>query len=85
MNKEGARAIIFNGMTTHSSVVNKEECEAISAGFCVFKFNKAKGKIQVKCYGKSTSLGISSDSLFDQKIINRTLTRTHPLIGCYNT
>lgn len=80
MDKYQARAILFNGMITHSSVVNLKESTPISAGFCSIVMKVSTGKMGIECWGKSTSLEIESEKSFDQEIIARTLTRKHPYI-----
>lgn len=71
----GARAIIFNGMITHSSVV-PESFKVHSAGFCVLGTNN-KNELHAKCYGESSSLGVKSDPIFDAQTVRKTLTRNH--------
>jgi len=75
--KDQARAIIFNGMVTHSTVV-PQDFECIGAGFMIL--GNIDGKLAAKCWGKSVSLDIKSDPIFDAQIIRKTLTRTHPYI-----
>lgn len=76
-NKVGARAIIFNGLFTHSTVAKpfiEQKWKVNSAGF----LDLSNG---VKCYGKSDSLEIKSDPIFDNIIVSQTLLKKHPLIG----
>ncbi len=82
-NKEGARAIVFNGWINHCDAVNTEggRLEVHSAGFCSLTLNKKTKKMQIKCFGESTTLNVKSNPKFDQIIIARTLTRNHPLMG----
>ena len=74
----GARAIIFNGMVTHSTMV-PPEFEVISAGFMILQ---VQGKnLRPRCYGESTSLELKSNPTFDGNIVGRTLSRKHPRMG----
>lgn len=76
---DNARAIIFNGMLTHSSVLlglkKNEQVEAHSAGFCTIEPRSFSFKIE--CFGESSSLGIKSNPDVDKRIIETTLTRMH--------
>ena len=82
MNELGARAIIFNGMINHRDVTGLNYIP-FSAGFC--SFDSSSGvSIIIKTWGRSESLGLESKE-GDDIIIQRTLTNTHPIIGCYKT
>ena len=70
----GARAIIFNGVFAHKDMV-PPHCTVESAGFCTIEKN---GHSIATCYGKSDSLNVASDPLFDSIIITRTLSKAHP-------
>lgn len=76
----GARAIIFNGMVTHSTMV-PPEFKVVSGGFMVLGIKKGTSVLLAKCHGRSESLDIDSNPAFDEMIIRRTLTRQHPLMG----
>lgn len=77
-NREGARAIVFNGLMTHAiavkALIEEQKMTVHSAGFCSMKEG-------VSCWGESTSLGVKSEPYFDQTIIARTLLGRHPLVG----
>ncbi|MES2864062.1 MAG: hypothetical protein V4666_08085 [Bacteroidota bacterium] len=76
-NKIGARAIIFNGLFTHSTVAKpfiQEGWTVNSAGFLSIKDG-------VKCTGRSESLNIGSEKVFDNIIVSQTLLQQHPLHG----
>lgn len=76
-NKLGARAIIFNGLFTHSIVAEgfiKQGWKVNSAGFLSIKDG-------IKCSGKSESLKVESEPIFDNIIVSQTLLQKHPLGG----
>lgn len=73
MNKNGARAILFNGMINHKDMVQTilatKEFVLHSAGFCtVFP--------EIKAWGRSESLEVGSRK-DDAEVINRTLRHNH--------
>jgi len=72
--KMGARAIIFNGIITHSSVVKElpEGWIINSAGFMYFETRDISSLV---CHGSSESLNVKSEELFDRIIIRQTLER----------
>ncbi len=75
LTRMSARAIIFNGLLNHASVVEKLKEEGftlLSAGFLVFETDKIDS---VKPYGFSSSLGLECDEMFDRIIILQTLKR----------
>lgn len=72
-----ARAIIFNGHISHSSVVPKG-FKVLSAGFCSVKNGVLKPEI--KCWGQATSLELKSNPEFDAEIIRQTLMCDHPYV-----
>jgi hypothetical protein len=62
-----------------NSVINQANIafglgDVISAGYCILKINRDNNKISVRCYGRSSSLNISSnpekDNFFLEQIIN---------------
>lgn len=76
-NNIGARAIIFNGLFTHSTVAKpfiEEGWKVNSAGFLDLKHG-------VTCSGRSESLNVESEQFFDQIIVSQTLLKRHPLVG----
>jgi hypothetical protein len=76
-NTIGARAIIFNGLFTHSVVAKgfiEEGWTVNSAGFLDLKHG-------VTCFGRSESLNVESEPFFDQLIVSQTMLKKHPLIG----
>ena len=75
LNRISARAIIFNGLLNHSSVVENLKAEGytiLSAGFLIFETDKIDS---VKPFGFSESLGLECDEFFDRIIILQTLKR----------
>jgi len=76
-NKFGARAIIFNGLFTHSLVAKP----FIEQGWIVNSAGFLDISDGVKCYGKSESLKVDSEPVFDNIIVSQTLLKKHPLVG----
>ena len=79
--REGARAIIFNGLITHVDACPKFAGKVLSAGFFTLKLHKKRNLMVVSCWGKSTSMKVDSNPTFDQKVIAKTLARKHEIDG----
>lgn len=79
-NELGARAIIFNGLFTHSLVAKP----FIEIGWKVNSAGFLDITDGVKCYGRSESLDIGSAGIFDNIIVSQTLLKQHPLTGFIN-